>query len=158
MSWNKWMAWWFNDEDEISALLQTGLFYPEVNGTVELRQGISELYLGADASNILVTVGASQANNLVCQTLLKSGDEVVVVSPGYRQVLGIARNLGCVVRELQLCSDKGWSVDLEQLDSVISGNIKFHRQASSGIRLARELRADDMRGLTSQVTGMTRSG
>ena len=95
------------DADEKIALLETGLFYPEVNGTVELRTAISNLYQGADASNILVTVGAAQANNMVCQTILRPGDHVMVVSPGYRQVWGIAQNMGCIVHELQLCEENG---------------------------------------------------
>ena len=55
------------DEDEIEMLLNTGLFYPEVNGTRQLRERIAALYPQAGPENILVTVGASQANSLVCK-------------------------------------------------------------------------------------------
>ena len=34
---------WLND-DEIEALLNTGLFYPEVNGARQLREHIAALY------------------------------------------------------------------------------------------------------------------
>ena len=63
-------------ESEIETLLDTGLFYPEVNGTTALRNAIASLYPQATMANVLVTVGASQANSMVCQTLLEPGDEV----------------------------------------------------------------------------------
>ena len=52
--------------------------------------------------NVLVTVGAAQANWMVCSTLLEQGDEVIVVSPASRQVLGLAKNAGYRVKETQL--------------------------------------------------------
>lgn len=72
--------------DEIEPLLDMRLFYPEVNGTALLRERIAALYPQANSRNVLVTVGAAQANSLVCNTLLEPGDEVIVISPGYRQV------------------------------------------------------------------------
>src|SRR5437667_10928914 len=48
--------------DEINQLLDTSLYYPEVNGTRRLRERIAALYAGATAENVLVTVGAAQAN------------------------------------------------------------------------------------------------
>src|SRR6266852_7272277 len=98
-------------------LLDTELFYPQVNGTPLLRQRIAALYPAASESNVLVTVGAAQANNMVCSTLLEAGDEVIVISPGYRQVWGMARNIGCTVRELQLRPEDDWRPDLDQLQS-----------------------------------------
>jgi aspartate/methionine/tyrosine aminotransferase len=106
-------------------LLDTGLFYPEVNGTTALRGGIADLYAGATAANVSVTVGASQANSMVCQTLLAPGDEVVVMTPGYRQIWGTARNMGCVVRDLPLRADAGWRIDLDALDQVVTPRTKL---------------------------------
>jgi aspartate/methionine/tyrosine aminotransferase len=111
--------------DEQTALLDTGLFYPQVNGTLNLRQRIAALYTGADAANVLVTVGASQANSMVCATLLQPGDEVVVMSPGYRQVWGHARNLGCVVKELPLDPARGWRPDLDMLDRLVTSRTRL---------------------------------
>lgn len=115
---------WLN-EDEIESLLDTGLFYPEVNGTKRLRSAIAQLYPHADDSHVLVTVGASQANAMVCQTLLAPGDEVVVMTPGYRQIWGTAQNMGCVVRELPLRTENGWRVDLDALAQVVTPRTKL---------------------------------
>jgi aspartate/methionine/tyrosine aminotransferase len=105
--------------DEQNELLETGLYYPQVNGTDALRRRIATLYPGALPENVLVTVGAAQANSMACATLLRPGDEVVVMSPGYRQVWGLARNLGCVVRELPLDAERGWRADMDELDRLV---------------------------------------
>jgi aspartate/methionine/tyrosine aminotransferase len=110
---------WLND-DEIEALLATGLFYPEVNGTRPLRERIAALYPHARPEQVLVTVGASEANSLVCSALLRPDDEVVVLSPGYRQVWGLAHNTGCTVKELPLRPEDGWRLDVDALDLLVT--------------------------------------
>ncbi len=106
-------------------LLELPLYYPEVNGTGLLRERIAALYSNASAENILVTVGAAQANWMVCSTLLEHGDEVIVVSPGYRQVWGLAKNLGCRVKEAQLCPGNNWRLDLDVLESLVTAKTKL---------------------------------
>jgi aspartate/methionine/tyrosine aminotransferase len=110
---------WLNP-DEQQQLLDTPLYYPMVNGTIELRRAIAELYPGARPENVLVTVGAAQANSMVAGTLLQPGDEVVVVSPGYRQIWGLAHNTGCTVRELHLRPERDWRPDLDELDALVT--------------------------------------
>jgi aspartate/methionine/tyrosine aminotransferase len=106
-------------------LLEMPLYYPEVNGTTLLRERIAALYFNASAANVLVTVGAAQANWMVCSTLLEQGDEVIVVSPGYRQVWGLAKNAGCRVKETQLRQENNWRLDLDQLESLATAKTKL---------------------------------
>jgi aspartate/methionine/tyrosine aminotransferase len=110
---------------EQEELLSTGLFYPEVNGTKTLRSRIAALYPGAGPQNVLVTVGASQANGMICGTVLRPGDEVVVLSPGYRQIWGLAKNLGCTVKELRLDPERGWRPDLDELDRLVTARTRL---------------------------------
>src|SRR5438105_5303280 len=70
------------------------LHYPEVNGNLRLRERIAALHPGADADNVLVTVGGSEANQIIAETLLAPGDCVAVMTPGYLQTYGLALNLG----------------------------------------------------------------
>src|SRR5215475_9620771 len=106
-------------------LLELPLYYPEVNGTGLLRERAAALYPNASANNVLVAVGAAQANWMICSTLLEPGDEVIVVSPGYRQVWGLARNLGCRVKEAQLRPENNWRMDLDELESLASAKTKL---------------------------------
>ncbi|MGF6233017.1 aspartate/methionine/tyrosine aminotransferase [Inquilinus ginsengisoli] len=105
--------------DTVDRLLDQVLFYPQVNGTDALRARIAGLYDGATADQVLVTAGASEANQILCQTLLSPGDEIVVMEPGYRQVWGIARNLGCTVKSFPLLPDDGWRPDLDALEAAV---------------------------------------
>jgi aspartate/methionine/tyrosine aminotransferase len=109
---------WLTDEEQ-RRVLGTPLFYPMVNGTIALRGSIAALYRDAAPENILVTVGAAQANSMVAATLLRPGDEVVVVSPGYRQIWGLALNIGSTVKELRLRPERDWRPDLDELDSLV---------------------------------------
>lgn len=106
-------------------LLELPLYYPEVNGTTLLRERIASLYPNASAANVLVTVGAAQANWMVCNTLLEQGDEVIVVSPGYRQVWGLARNAGCRVKETHLRPENNWRLDVDELESLVGRKTKL---------------------------------
>jgi aspartate/methionine/tyrosine aminotransferase len=106
-------------------LLELPLYYPEVNGTTLLRERVAALYPNASAANVLVTVGAAQANSMVCSTLLEAGDAVIVVSPGYRQVWGLAKNAGCRVKETQLRPENNWRLDLDELESLAGPKTKL---------------------------------
>lgn len=111
--------------DDATPLTDLPLYYPEVNGTTLLRERIAALYPGCKPSNVLVTVGAAQANWMACSTLLEPGDEVIVVSPGYRQVWGLAGNLGCVVKEARLRPENNWKLDLDELESLAGSKTKL---------------------------------
>lgn len=106
-------------------LLEMPLYYPEVNGTTLLREHIAALYPNASAANVLVTVGAAQVNWMVCSTLLEPGDEVIVVSPGYRQVWGLAKNVGCCVKETHLRPQNKWRLDLDELETLAGPKTKL---------------------------------
>ena len=106
-------------------LLELPLYYPEVNGTGVLRERIASLYSNASAANVLVTVGAAQANWMVCGTLLEPDDEIIVVSPGYRQVWGLAKNAGCRVKETHLRPENNWRLDLDELESLAGPKTKL---------------------------------
>ena len=91
----------------VEALAETLLDYPEVRGKAVLRERIAAPYAGAEPENVLVTVGASEANHLVAATLLEPGDEIVALQPGYRQLSGNAANLGMRVRYANLVESQG---------------------------------------------------
>jgi aspartate/methionine/tyrosine aminotransferase len=113
------------DGHDAGPLLNLPLPYPEVNGTALLRERIAALYPHAAANNVLVTVGAAQANWMICATLLEPGDQVIVISPGYRQVWGLARNTGCRVHEVHLRPEDCWRLDLDRLEALAASGAKL---------------------------------
>jgi aspartate/methionine/tyrosine aminotransferase len=105
--------------DAVSQLLRTPLHYPAVNGTARLRELIAALYQGAGPENVLVTVGAAEANGITVASLTRPGDHVIVMEPGYRQVSGIGLNSGCEVEAFHLRRQNKWRPDLDELDRLV---------------------------------------
>jgi aspartate/methionine/tyrosine aminotransferase len=109
----------------VEELLATELNYPQVDGTLELRERIAALYPGAGPDNVLVTVGCAEANFITVETVLQPGDEMVVMVPNYMQIWGIGRNRGCRVKTFHLREEQGWAPDLGELNGVVTGETKL---------------------------------
>ena len=113
------------DGEKVARLLKTEINYPHVNGNPELRESIAALYDGAGVGNVLVTVGAAEANNIIMQTLMQPGDELLTQTPTYKQVWGIASNAGNTVRSFRMNPDNGWSLDLDELDAGVTDKTRI---------------------------------
>jgi aspartate/methionine/tyrosine aminotransferase len=109
---------------DFEQFIEIPLNYPEVNGDVQLRERVAALYEGASPDNVLVTVGASEANYILANTLLESGDEVAVMRPTYMQLSGAAANLGANVRSFSLDGTKDWALDLDELKDAVTPKTK----------------------------------
>jgi aspartate/methionine/tyrosine aminotransferase len=105
--------------------MNTDLNYPYVNGTPGLRENIAALYDGATADNVLVTVGAIEANYIATRTLLSAGDEIVIMLPNYMQIWGIAKNHGLRIRTFHLREDDNWAPDLDELNAAVTPATKL---------------------------------
>jgi aspartate/methionine/tyrosine aminotransferase len=114
-----------DDPDQLDRLLDTGLTYPHVNGIPELRENIAALYEGASVDNVLVTVGAAEANYITTRTLLSAGDDIVVMLPNYMQIWGIAKNHGYKVKAFHLQEDRGWGPDLDELERAVTPDTRL---------------------------------
>jgi len=110
---------------ELGAIADTPINYPQANGTIELRERISAMYPGTTPDDVLVTVGAAEANYLALTTLLEPGDEAVILLPNYMQVWGIAKNRGVRVRECHLSEELGWAPDLAALEEAAGPRTKL---------------------------------
>jgi aspartate/methionine/tyrosine aminotransferase len=113
------------DPAAVEALLSIELNYPQANGTVELRENIAALYPGATPDNVLVTVGCAEANFITLQTLLAPGDEMALMLPNYMQIWGLGHNFGLQVRAFHLQEDRGWTLDLDELNDAVTDRTKL---------------------------------
>ncbi len=113
------------DGETVAELLATEINYPHVNGNPALRQNIAAQYAGAGIDNVLVTVGAAEANNVIMQTLMEPGDELLTMTPTYKQVWGLASNTGHTVKTFRLDPDQGWAVDTDELNAGLSDRTKI---------------------------------
>ncbi len=114
------------DQDEVAEdLMDLRLTYAQTNGIEPLRQRIAALYPGATADNVLVTVGAAEANYLALSTVVQPGDELVIMRPNYMQIWGIAENRGLRPKPFHLVEERGWAPDLAELRQVVGPNTKL---------------------------------
>lgn len=109
----------------IEELLATELNYPHVNGIPALRENIAAMYDNAKPENVLVTVGAIEANYLTVRALLSQGDEIAIMLPNYMQIWGIAKNHGLKIKTFHLREENGWSPDLDELEAIVSAETKL---------------------------------
>ena len=132
-------------DDELQEILGLGLGYSQTNGTPELRREIARLYPGANADQILVTAGSSEANFLLMWSLIEPGDEVVFMMPNYMQMWGLARGFGARIKPLWLRKNLGWAPDLEDLQELVTPKTKLiivtNPNNPSGAVLSREAMA-----------------
>jgi len=114
-----------DDSDGLAGLLSLELDYAHANGIPELRENIAALYPGAGPENVLVTVGAIEANYDILWSLLSAGDEVVVMLPNYMQIWGLAKNLDLNLKTFTLDEKNGWAPDLDGLRKAVTGKTKL---------------------------------
>jgi len=114
-----------DNPEYIETLLATEIDYSHANGEPELRENIAALYSSCTSSNVLVTVGAIEANYNSIHTLLQPGDEIAIMLPNYMQIWGTAENLGLQINTFHLGEDNGWQLNLDELEQAVTPKTKL---------------------------------
>jgi aspartate/methionine/tyrosine aminotransferase len=114
-----------DDPNGLAGLLSIEMDYAHANGIPELRKNIAALYPGAGPDNVLVTVGAIEANYDILWGLLSPGDEIVVMLPNYMQIWGLAKNLGLNLKTFSLDEASGWAPDIDGLKRAVTKKTKL---------------------------------
>ncbi len=110
---------------DTAKFLGLGLKYPESDGSPELREHISKWY-GAEAENVLVTNGGSEANFTTLWGILEKGDHAAVMVPNYLQTWGLSRAFAAkttafhLVERREKGSDPRWALDVEGLRRAVT--------------------------------------
>lgn len=104
---------------DIDALLQLRLGYGYTEGRPALREAIASWYPQAQARNVAVAHGTSEANLLSILTVLSPGDEVLVLLPNFMQLPGLVRAFGIGVRTHELTEANQWQPDPAALEAAL---------------------------------------
>ena len=139
----------------LAALADTALGYPEANGSLELRRAIAAWYPGATAANVLVTVGAIQANFTSLLTVTDPGDLIAVMQPNYQQFWGLAQNLGRTMNTFSLKQHRDWALDFDELQDAVAPQTRFVAVVNPNNPTGRILRAEERARI---VAGAERTG
>jgi aminotransferase len=106
---------WYTANTGMSELLK------EISGYMDRRFGLRY----APDSQILVTVGGSEAIDLCMRTLINPGDEVIVPVPSFVCYIPIARMCGAKVVRLETKAEDGFRVTAKDLSDAISPRTKL---------------------------------
>jgi 2-aminoadipate transaminase len=93
--------------------------YGTAVGYVPLREYIAE-EAGVDVDRVLVTNGSMQADAFLFETLVASGDSVVLESPTYDRTLLNLRRRGADVRMVAMDAD---GIDVDSLETELRGGL-----------------------------------
>ncbi len=134
---------------ELAAIAATELDYPQANGSLELRRAIAGWYPGATAENVLVTVGAVQANFTSLLTVTAPGEAIAVMQPNYQQFWGLAQNLGRTMTTFGLKQGRGWALDVDELQDAVAPQTRFLAIVNPNNPTGRILRPDERAAVLS---------
>ena len=141
-------------EVDTPSLFATLVDYPQVNGLQSLREKIAGLYTEATAENVLVTIGASEANTLVAATLLQPGDNMIRFRPTYEQLSGNAVNLGFEVRTVDMMESEAWALDTDSLRQQTDKDTRIIHVVNPNNPTGRILTVKDRQALVSAAAGV----
>lgn len=113
------------------ALKDGKTFYGRPLGLPELREEISAYYkriYGFDdigPERVFITTSGSNAMNLTLRALLNTGDEVVAITPIWKNLLGAVELSDAVIRQVPLTEGPdGWTLDLDKLFAACTDKTK----------------------------------
>ncbi len=112
--------------------LEEGLtYYTSNNGMMEMREEIANYQkrrFGLEydaASEIIVTVGGSEAIDIAMRAVIDPGDEVIVPEPSFVCYGPLATLAGGVAVPVPLTADNGFRLTAEQLKAAITEKTKL---------------------------------
>ena len=121
---------WHIREAAIHAIDKGRTFYTGNRGLLELRSGICDYYRRRfnvsynPEKNVVVTVGGSEAIDIVLRAIIKPGDEVVLPTPAYVAYAAIIEMAGAKVVEVELSEESEFKLTPELLNKAISEKTK----------------------------------
>ncbi|ASP46457.1 aminotransferase class I/II-fold pyridoxal phosphate-dependent enzyme [Cognaticolwellia beringensis] len=115
------------DTARIAGISSTLLQYSPVQGDVFLRQEIVNFHQNLnchsriiDAASAVTFCGAQEALSAIYHSVLSAGDEIIILTPSYPSLVNMAESIGVTVREIALCAENNWQVNIEDFNQLVN--------------------------------------
>ncbi|UXH43703.1 aminotransferase [Rossellomorea vietnamensis] len=121
---------WTVREAAILSLEQGYTSYTANAGLLELREKIARYMKDGYSvdydpkTEIIVTVGASQALDISMRAIIDQGDEVIIVEPGFVSYVPLVQLAGGVPVTVETKPENGFKVTAEELEAAITSKTK----------------------------------
>lgn len=109
----------------LDSVLRLPLGYGHTDGTPALRQAVADWHPGAAPANVLIANGTSEANLLALTAVAGPGEHIVVLTPNFMQIDGLARGLGIDVTRVALRPEAGWQPDPDAVAAALRPNTRL---------------------------------
>ncbi|WP_053360424.1 aminotransferase [Bacillus sp. FJAT-27251] len=146
---------WSVREAAILSLEQGYTSYTANAGLLELRQEIASYLLNSfqaaykPESEIIVTVGASQAIDIALRSILDPGDEVIIVEPCFVSYSPLVVLAGGKPVHVQAAKDNGFKIAGDTLKAAITDKTKAIMICSPNNPTGTLLEEDDLREIAA---------
>ena len=120
------------------ALNEGHTFYSENRGIAPLRAALADYLkrvfgVSVDDARIAMTSSGMNAVQLVAQATVEPGDNAVVITPSWPNIMRAMQISGALIREVPLTAGAdGWSLDMDTLLSACDAKTKLIYFASPG--------------------------
>jgi aspartate/methionine/tyrosine aminotransferase len=113
------------DEDGRRRWDELWLGYTESPGLPALREAIAAGFDTCGPEEILVFSAPEEAIFHVASAVLEPGDQMVGITPAYQSSYEVPRSAGAQVTLVPLRADRGWALDLDELENAVTGRTKL---------------------------------
>lgn len=125
-------------------------------GLLELRQEASGYFkrkfdVSYDASEILITVGASEAIDIALRTIINPGDEVLVIEPCFVAYAPLVTLAGGIPISVSTSPENGFKLQPEELEAVITEHTKAILLCSPSNPTGTSLNKDELEAIADVV-------
>ncbi len=134
--------------------LQEGLtYYTSNNGILEMREEIAKYQkrrFGLEydpATEIIVTVGGSEAIDMAMRAVIEPGDEIIIPEPCFVCYEPLAKLAGAVPVTVNLSSENGFRLTADQLKAAITEKTKMLVLAFPNNPTGSVLRREDLEAI-----------
>lgn len=97
---------------------------PSLYGYEPLQQALARK-CRVEPDNVVAAIGTSMANYIAMAAVLQPDDDVVIESPAYDPLIGIARFLGANVKRFERRMDHGFLVEPDRVSGAVTKNTRL---------------------------------
>lgn len=116
----------FADEESLELWEHLRLSYTPVSGSPLLRKEIAKLYQNISEKGVGTFAGAEEGIFAAMSVLLRQGDHVIALTPGYESLSLLPKAMGAEISLLSMKERSGsWTFDVEEMAKLIQPNTRL---------------------------------
>ncbi|XP_047366850.1 tyrosine aminotransferase [Vespa velutina] len=108
-------------QESIASQMYNG--YAPSTGYEKAREAVAEYsssdFVKVEAKDVILCSGCSCALDLCITALAREGQNILIPRPGFSIYRTLAEGLGIVVKTYNLCPERSWEIDLDDLETKI---------------------------------------